>query len=346
MTSPHQDLDHGVEPLPAARASARGWSFESFLHVSLGGAVVLAAAAVWIDPARGGSDLDRAQLLIARVGLAVGALGLLGIWLLRRPLARDLQAIVARWQAAPASLAATRLIPESGSRRTTGILWGLLGAWALLLTWALATAQPWIQPLTDENGVTETATVIGYLLAAGLAVDAARRCFGAHGVGGGRRWILIGLAVFSVLVAGEETDWGQTYLRYETPKSIEIANIQGDFSLHNLAPPEAVPGTRWANWALRFIGWTLGGVLPLLLVASAGFRRLIYAVDVPIPPAWSMAVLFLAACLPEFEGIYRRNNIGSELREFSIGIAVAVWLWAVWRQRPGAAQAPEEWSRA
>lgn len=331
MTSPQQDLD---PPAPRTRVADEMRGFESFLHLTLGGAIVLAAAALWIDPASGSSELGRAQLLIARFGMAAGALALLGIWLLRRPLARDLRTIVDRWHSSPASLAMTRLVPETGSPRTTWTLWGLLLAWALLVAWALATRAPWIQPLTDENGVTETATVLSYLLAAGLAVDASRRCFGARAVGGGRRWILLGLAAFCLLVAGEETDWGQTYLRYDTPKSIEIANIQGDFSLHNLAPPESVPGTRWANWALRFIGWTLGGLLPLLLATSSGFRRFIHAVDIPIPPIWSMAVLFLAACLPEFEGVYRRNNIGSELREFSIGIAIAVWLWAAWRQHP------------
>jgi hypothetical protein len=85
---------------------------------------------------------------------------------------------------------------------------------------------------------------------------------------------------------------------------------------------------------LTLLALGLGGVVPLLLFACAPFRRLVFALDVPLPPYWSQAVLFCAAWIPEIEGRFIRNNVGSELREVTIAVAICVWLANVEAREP------------
>lgn len=310
------------------------WSW----HLALGGAGALVAMALLLDPAAGASSLENAQRQIAQVGLGALAVALVGLWLLRRRLSADASIAAGRWRDAPA-LAPASMVPSLRPRGFAGAMWLLLAVWSVAVVVGLWTTAQWVVDATWENGLLETATVLGYGLAAVLAVLCARRGVRADAPGGARRWWFVLLAAGCLLIAGEETDWGQTYLQYDTPDAFREANIQSDFSLHNLAPPSVVPGTRWANWLLRTLGWVGGGLLPVLLFASATVRRAIFALEFPVPPAWCMAVLFLAAWIPEFEGLYIRNNIGSELREFSISVAIFVWLASQWRASASASGA-------
>lgn len=295
-------------------------------HAVLALVPALVLAALWIDPARASSDLARAQLEIARVGLPVLAAGVFGVWLLRRTITADVGAVFTRWQAAPAELVAEDLIPSLAPPLLPRILWFALAAWALTVTVGLVRASSWVQTATNENGLLETATVLAYLGGMVFAAIGWRRSL--RRPRSLRAVLLLGLAAACFLIAAEETDWGQTYLRYATPGAFEDANIQQDFSLHNLAPPSAVPGTRWANWLLRLLALLGGAVLPLLLWRAAIFRRFAWALEAPLPPWWAQAVFFVAVWIPDLPERFARENVGSELREFSIAVAVLVWLWA------------------
>ena len=303
------------------------WSW----HLALVGALALVVVALGIDPAAGGTSLQEAQRQIAQVGLGVLAVGFVVLWLLRRTLSADLRALAARFRDAPAEIAPARLIPPVTPPALRRVLWVAFVAWVIAVAVGLSLQAEWVADATFENGLLETATVLCYLAAAVFAGICARRLSRAGAGRGVGRWIYIALAAGCFLIAAEETDWGQTYLQYETPKAFEEANIQKDFSLHNLAPPSAVPGTRWANWLLRSLAWLGGGVLPLLIFASATVRRSLFALEFPVPPVWCMVMLFVSAWIPEFESLYIRNNVGSELREFSISVAIVVWLGSRWR---------------
>jgi hypothetical protein len=311
-------------------------------HLLLGAAAVLVVLALWLDPASAATELERAQARIAQAGLVVLALGAVCVWLLRRWLEADRLVVAARWRSAPSEIPPASMIPSLGPAWLSLVLWTVLAAWATGLAVTFVLRARWVEEWTLENGPFETATVLCYLAATGFAITGARARFrSAHG--GAQRWVLVALAAGCFLIAAEETDWGQTYLRYATPPTVGQANIQGDFSLHNLALPASVPGTRWANWLLRILAWTGGLVLPLLLFASATLRRALHALQFPMPPAWCLVVLFLAACIPELGGLYGRSNIGSELREFSISVAVVVWLGSVWHARAWAGGAGSSW---
>lgn len=296
-------------------------------HLVLVLAGVAVAGALWIDPEASADGKIAAQLRIARVGSGLIAALLVGVWGLRGMLQADLAAVVERFRSAPDPIDRSRIVtPFEPEQLHRAAIAGAL-AWFAAIALGLATGAGWVERWTSENGVFETITVVAYL---GGAIAAVRGLwpFVRAGFRAGelRRWFLLAAAAGCFLIAGEETDWGQTYLRYATPETFEHANIQSDLSLHNLALPESFGVTRWANWVLTLMAAGLGGLVPLLLFASSGFRRLVHALDVPLPPYWCQAVLFAAALIPEIEGRFVRNNVGSELREVTIAVAIFVWI--------------------
>jgi hypothetical protein len=317
----------------AGGGPSRLWAVFPILAVA---ALGLAAS---LDPDAASEARAGAQLRIARVGLALIAAAFVGIWTLRRMLEADLEALRRRWLAAPDPLTPAAFVPAIEPVALQRGLWAIALLWAGVVILGLATRAPWVERITWENGPCETVTVLSYLSGSAFA-GAALWPFlvGGFRAGEPRRWFLLAAVAGCLLIAGEETDWGQTYFRYATPETFEHANIQGDLSLHNLALPESFGVTRWANWVLGLGALTLGGVVPLLLRLSKGFRRLVFALDLPLPPLWSQIVLFSAFWIPEIDGTFRRNNVGSELREVTIAVGVLVWMWTVWggRARLGA----------
>jgi hypothetical protein len=322
VDSPLQRIERGGAPHPV-------W------HGALLLAGLAVATAVWIDPEAMAAGKEAAQLRIARIGLGLVAAGLVAVWALRRMLQQDLEIVADRYRTAPEPLEPGRLVAALEPARGRPLAWGVAAAWLGAIAIGLGTGAGWVERWTSENGVFETITVLAYL---GGAAFAARRLWPALRSGFRpttlRRWFLLAAAAGCFLIAAEETDWGQTYFDYATPETFEQANIQSDLSLHNLALPESFGVTRWANWVLTLLALGLGGVVPLLLFACAPFRRLVFALDVPLPPYWSQAVLFCAAWIPEIEGRFIRNNVGSELREVTIAVAICVWLANVEAREP------------
>lgn len=308
-------------------SSALHWGWNLLLANAAG----LILCALVIDPAAQETQLQSSQMTILRGLLVAAAVAHIGVWVLRRPLSADFTSAYARWSRVPAELSLQSFIPEVGGPALTRTTWGILIAWGLLVVVGLLRAAPVLHDLTFENGPLETLTVLSYLFAAGFAVASFRLCSSPGREASVRRWIVLLAAFGCFLIAAEETDWGQVYFNYATPEAFEHANIQSDLSLHNLAPPGVVPGTRWANWLLRGMALFLGGVVPLLIGASHWFRKWMWSWEVPVPPLASLAALFLSTFIPEASEIYERNNVGSELREVTIAVAVALWMFTAWR---------------
>ena len=310
-----------------AETNSVHWSWNLLLALAAG----MVLTSLVLDPVSAESDLVRGQLSIVRVALLVFAACTVSVWCLRRSLSEDLQGAFARWRSAPADLHGRDLLREPGTPRIVALLWVAAISWFVAVFAGLAAGAEWLHELTFENGPLETLTVITYLLAAVLAGLGFRQSSAAGRTPGLRRWVFLIAAAGAFLIAAEETDWGQVYLRYETPEAFEAANIQQDLSIHNLAPPGIVPGTRWANWLLRGLGFVLGGVVPLLIFTMPWFRRWMWSWQIPIPPPVCQCLLFVSAFIPEVVGIYERNNVGSELREVTISVAVALWMWSALR---------------
>jgi hypothetical protein len=145
----------------------------------------------------------------------------------------------------------------------------------------------------DEDGVSETATVIAYLVASPLLVIAAFRLRKER-----RWWALIPyllLAAGAFVVAMEEISWGQRLLGYSTPEIVESRNIQDEFNLHNIR--------EFGQWETRFLAVAaavgLLGVISSMRLRDKG--RFVPWLERLLPPPWLLTpliVLFLYTAFP------------------------------------------------
>jgi hypothetical protein len=144
-----------------------------------------------------------------------------------------------------------------------------------------------------EDGVSETTTVIAYLIGSLLLVIAAFRLRKER-----RWWALIPyllLAAGAFVVAMEEISWGQRLLGYSTPEIVESRNIQDEFNLHNIR--------EFGQWETRFLA-TAAAVGLLGVIASMRLRdkgRSVPWLERLLPPPWllaPLAVLFIYTAFP------------------------------------------------
>ncbi len=117
----------------------------------------------------------------------------------------------------------------------------------------------------EEDGIFETLTALGYLIAAALIVVAVRK----ERAGRGELGLVIGgllLAAGLFLMAMEEISWGQRIIGWESPAYFQDNNDQSETNLHN-----------FFNDAIWIAYQVVAMVLASLIIAgdSARFRRLL-----------------------------------------------------------------------
>ena len=107
---------------------------------------------------------------------------------------------------------------------------------------------------------------------------------------------LLGLALISLLAAGEEISWGQRVFDYETPSSVAESNLQREMNLHNLRALDgrvtadgSVKKEGLAAWLtfnrMGFLLWAGFLVaLPLLCGPSGIARPLARRLRLPVAP--------------------------------------------------------------
>lgn len=115
-------------------------------------------------------------------------------------------------------------------------LMSFVSPWLLLVLFLavkLADGQAY-QALVAEDGPVENLQFLLFLLSGVLAGVVARRLarigLALH------CWLYWLLALALVVVAMDEISWGQRLLGIETPESVEKVNLQGELTIHNLAP--------------------------------------------------------------------------------------------------------------
>lgn len=95
---------------------------------------------------------------------------------------------------------------------------------------AASLSDPLYRLLVREDAVLEWMQVVAYLSVVGIAI-----------VAGPRLWrlrtplpaaVVVGLAVASLVIVGEELSWDQRVIGFETP-GIAAGNRQGELTLHN-----------------------------------------------------------------------------------------------------------------
>ncbi|HEX2055820.1 MAG TPA: hypothetical protein VHF07_04965 [Nitrospiraceae bacterium] len=305
-------------------------------HVLIATAVLLlgmAALLYHVRPAPRYLDPARQQLLTT-LCLMTGVACLVP-WILRRTLARDWQSTWMR-HAHRTTPPVGELIPTLPRIWLQPVLWLTLALWITWVTWSLAIDDALAAALTIENGLLQDLTVVCYAAAAFLMFRSALKSLSRKALPNLRRWWLLLLALGCVGVAGEEINWGQSVVQYETPAFLTETNIQQEVSLHNLELP-GLPGRHWSNEVLWGIS-LLGGVgIPISLLASTQLRRLAWITELPLPP-WASQGYFLAAALiprdGDMLGRLSRDNIPSELREVTIAVAMLIWAWSIWTRHP------------
>jgi hypothetical protein len=282
------------------------------------------------------------QHLLATICIIAGVACLVP-WSLRRVLSHDWRTALAR-RSHRATPQAHELIPTVVPRQLRTGLWLVLALWMTWVTWSLTINDRLAARLTLENGLLQDLTVLCYAAAAILLFRLVLPALSPNAVSNVRRWWLLTLTLGCLGVAGEEINWGQSVLPYETPEFLARTNIQQEVSLHNLELP-GLPGRHWSNdvlWGVSLLG---GIVIPIFLSVSRQFRRLIWIAEIPLPPWISQGYFLAAAVIPRdgnMLGRLNRDNIPSELREVTIALAMLIWAWAVWRQRSATPAGPAD----
>ena len=296
--------------------------------------LLLGVAMLLVQLAPAHQQFGQAQRQVLAAICAMLGIGCLIPWSLRRMLARDWRAAAARRSdfACPST---HDILPAVRPSALKTALWLILILWMAWVIWTLTINDGPAAGMTLENGLLQHLTVLCYGVAAILLFRLVLQTLGSDAAPGFRRWWLLILALGCLGVAGEEINWGQSLLDYETPEFLAHTNIQQEVSLHNLELP-GLPGRHWSNdilWGITLLG---GAVLPIALLASARFRRMAWRWDIPLPPWISQSYFLAAALIPRdgnMLGQLSRDNIPSELREVTIAFALLIWAWALWRGR-------------
>ena len=300
------------------------WSW----HVLLAAAVLLICAAALLSSLQSAYlRLDDAQQhLLAAICVMTGITCLVP-WSLRRVLSRDWRTALAR-HAHRGAPPAWEITPSLLPRQQIG-LWFALALWMSWVMESLIIDDRLAARLTLENGLLQDFTVLCYGAAAILFFRLALRAIPPHELPGIQRWWFVILALGCFLVAGEEINWGQSLIPYETPDFLVSTNIQHEVNLHNIELP-GLPGRHWSNavlWGVSLVG---GVVIPIAVLGSLQIRRLTRIAEIPLPP-WVSQGYFLAAVLIPLDGDMLgrliRENIPSELREVTIAMAMLIWAW-------------------
>ncbi len=108
-----------------------------------------------------------------------------------------------------------------------------------------------------------------------------------------RQWVgaffVIGMALFSLFVAGEEIAWGQRLLVFQPPDYFVHHNVQRELTLHNLLIPWLQPRKLSVLFMMAY-----GVFLPLLARLWSPFARLLRTLAIPVP-TWGASLGFILA---------------------------------------------------
>lgn len=282
------------------------------------------------------TDDGKKYLNFFRLALLVMAAGCIVLWILKGKITNYFKIAVKRWEESPSDIDVSTVVPPMHPVVLQKIILLILLLWTVVIVIAFVPGYgTWVKQLTYENGVTETLTVIFYIFASVMALISAVSSLHRNPRNVFFHLWLFCIAVACLLVAMEETNWGDVYLHYKSGEFIRSINYQHDVSLHNIVLP-FFGTTYWANELEHILAVCGGVLLPLIIKYSKFFRRLLWTAEFPVPPWLSQACFFIAALIPRDKFVQGwllspRSNVPSELREVTISFGFAIWLWATSR---------------
>lgn len=158
-----------------------------------------------------------------------------------------------------------------GLRASRQFLIGTLaavGVTALVLVLTALLSPDRFSGWAQEDAWIEWATFLSFLLAS--VTHVAARPKGTEGRLS--ELLALGLALFCLLVAGEEISWGQRLFGFAPPEVFLASNYQQELNVHNLLKDKAVGGFKLDSRYLVMLIAGLYGVLLPLLASSQKLR--------------------------------------------------------------------------
>lgn len=158
--------------------------------------------------------------------------------------------------------------------------------------------------IAQEDGVVEWATFLSFLMAAGWLVVVARKLSPS--------WWFKGacflLALFCLIVAGEEISWGQRLFGFKPPDVFLERNFQQEANLHNVLMHEGGLGFKLESKHL-----VMAIVIGFALVWPWIVRRKRFEVFAPLAPSPALIPLALAVVAAEMSYTVELTGEGAEL---------------------------------
>ena len=119
-----------------------------------------------------------------------------------------------------------------------------------------------------------------------------------------RNFYFLLLAVVMFFGAGEEISWGQRILGYNTPESMKQANVQGEFTIHNLevfngkqfdkAKRSGIQRLLEMDMLFKIFIFSFGILLPLAVWHIKPISKLVQKIRLPVPPV-SIGIFFFVS---------------------------------------------------
>ncbi len=196
---------------------------------------------------------------------------------------------------------------------------------------------------TDEDSWIENMSALAFLVAAVLFF----LCFWRSKGNGNNLWkfktsrnlVYLGLGLLFFVAFGEEISWGQRIFGWATPESLAEVNYQQETNIHNLDFFTFKDEAGDSFWSFLFVlnagriffyfWFSFLILLPLANYFSAGLKKIINKINIPVPPMWlgglMISNLLLSKLYKVVTADYPENYTNSidEIMEGNYAIVIA-----------------------
>jgi hypothetical protein len=186
----------------------------------------------------------------------------------------------------------------------------------------------------DGGGIAENGTVLVLLpgIAAGIAVLWNHRQRLPWWLVG---WLL-GWVLACIYFAGEEASWGQHYLRWATPETLQSLNDQNETNLHNVSHwLDQKPRSLVELWMVfaGLLAPLIRRLRPTALWAERDWARWFWPTRIAMPTTIAFLLSLAVAIIAKKTGRVDLHQLGSnELREFYLAVFLSGYLLSLWHR--------------
>jgi len=182
----------------------------------------------------------------------------------------------------------------------------------------------WCRWLVSEGGFWETAQAVSLLAASAILLRSVVRW--RHDLPSAKSIMIpLMLAVVLLFVAGEELNWGQHWMKFQTPRIFMKFNADNECNLHDMSCLRR-GGVMWTRLILQILAALFLIIFPLVARAFPSCRRTLDAIALPLPPMGFVpfAVLGLLVGQVSFLTLWSVSEIQETLVYFVILGTIAV----------------------